>query len=88
MSWCFAIVNNRLAEIYFDKTKKGPKIWGHCYVKRSDYKSRKEQYMIKEDTTKVSLVYRHGEYKDKKRDLVEVDAQQGIVKLLKKSRQP
>lgn len=32
MSWSFAIINNRLAEIYFDeKDKKGkPKIWGHC----------------------------------------------------------
>jgi len=63
MPWCFAIVNNRLAEIYFDETKKGPKNIGHCYVKKEDYKTKKEQRYIKEDTAKFRFVYRKGKYK-------------------------
>lgn len=66
MSWCFAIVNNKLAEIYFDKKKSGQiKIWGHCYVKKEDYKSKKEQKWIKEDTARCKFVYQKGKYKKK-----------------------
>jgi hypothetical protein len=66
MSWCFAIVNNRLAEIYFDKKKTGkPEIMGHCYVKREDFKTKGEQNAIKEDTAKYRFVYRNKEYKEK-----------------------
>ena len=65
MFWCFAILNGRLAEIHFKKTIRGPRIFGHCYVKKSEYKSKKEQRMIKEDTAKVNLVYRNGKYTDR-----------------------
>lgn len=40
MSWCFAIINGRLAEIYFNETKKGPKFLGHCYVEKSEYTTK------------------------------------------------
>lgn len=63
MSWCFATINNRLAEIYFDETKKGPKIRGHCYVKKKEYKTKKEQKLIIEDTAKFRFVYRNRKYK-------------------------
>ena len=63
MSWCFAIVNNKLAEIYFDKTKKEPKIWNRCYVKRSEYKTKKEQKWIDSDIKKFRFVYRKGKYR-------------------------
>lgn len=64
MSWCFAIVNNRLAEVYFDKTKTGKsKIWGHCYVKKEEYKTQREQKWIEEDTKRVRVVYRNKKYK-------------------------
>lgn len=63
MSWCFAIVNGKLAEIYFDQTKKGLKNIGHCYVKKEDYKTKMEQKYIKEDTAKFRFVYRKGKYK-------------------------
>lgn len=63
MPWCFAIVNNKLAEIYFDETKKGPKFRGHCYVKKEEYKTKNEQKYIKEDTAKFRFVYRKGGYK-------------------------
>lgn len=65
MSWNFVIVNNRLAEIYFDERKKvrAPKIFGHCYVKRSEYKTEKEQRWIKEDTAQYKFIYRNGQYR-------------------------
>lgn len=64
MCWCFAIVNGKLAEIYFDKKKNDqPKIWGHCYVKREDYKVEQEQRCIDKDTKQVKLLYRNKEYK-------------------------
>lgn len=64
MCWCFAIVNNKLAEIYFDKKKNGQaKIWGHCYVKLEEYKTKIEQKYIKQDTSKFIFVYKNKKYK-------------------------
>lgn len=64
MFWCFAKVNGKLAEIYFEPRKKGePKILGHCYVKKEGYKTKKEQKYIEEDITKARLSYRQGNYK-------------------------
>ena len=63
MGWSFAIVNNKLAEIYFDKNKKGrAKIRGHCYVKKEEYKTRQEQRWIAEDTKRVRLRYQKRKY--------------------------
>ncbi len=45
MSWCFAIVNNRLAEIYFEEKKGKTKIIGYCYVKEEEYKTKKLRYV-------------------------------------------
>lgn len=59
--WCFAIVNNRLAEIHF---KKGSYIWAHCYVDRSKF-SKKEQKMIDKDIKKCVFSYRKGFYNKK-----------------------
>jgi len=63
MSWCFAIVNNRLAEIYFEEKMGKPKIIGYCYVKKEEYKTKREQKWIEEDTAKLRFVYRKGKYK-------------------------
>ena len=64
MSWCFAIVNNRLAEIFFDEDKSDrKKISGHCYVKKEEYKSKQEQKWIEQDTKRVKLVWRNKKYK-------------------------
>ena len=66
MGWCFALVNNRLTEIFFDKTPRGKiTIRGHCYVDKSEYKTKKEQKWIQMDTAKVKLIYRKGKYRDK-----------------------
>ena len=64
MSWSFAMVNNRLAEIFFDKDKNGRvKIWGHCYVKNKEYKTKQEQRWIAEDTKNSKIMYRKKKYK-------------------------
>ena len=87
MSWCFAIVNRRLAEIYFEKTRGRIKIIGHCYIDREDYQTKQEQRWIEEDIERYRFVYRKGKYKAasstfKDGDLVEVDAEKGIVRKL------
>lgn len=69
MSWCFAIVNGKLAEIFFDemtekaRTKKQMRIFGHCYVKKEEYETKKEQQWIAKDTKEMRLVYRNNVYK-------------------------
>lgn len=59
--WCFAIINGRLAEIYFDE-KAGP--YAHCYIERKEYNKR-EQKMIDADIKKCQFSYRKGYYFDK-----------------------
>ena len=62
--WNFAIVNSKLAEIFFDKTKKGTyKVWGHCYVEKSEYKTKKEKNWIKQDTANLRFVFRNKKYR-------------------------
>jgi hypothetical protein len=62
MSWSFALINGKLAEIFFDK-KKGVKFRGRAWVKKSEYKTKQEQEYIKKDTSKVRLSYKDGKYK-------------------------
>jgi len=59
--WCFAVVNGRLAEIYFDK-KSG--VNAHCYVKREEF-SKREQKMIDTDIKKHKFSYRKKIYSRK-----------------------
>ena len=59
MGWCFAIVNNKLAEIYFDRNG----IYGHCYVKKEEFKTNQQQKWIKEDTAKYKFTYRKDVYR-------------------------
>ena len=62
--WSFAIVNGKLAEIHFDKMRGGArKLYGHCYVKKSEYKTRLEQKYIREDTKKMLFSWRNKKYK-------------------------
>lgn len=34
MSWCFGLINNKRAEIYFEGKKGVNKILGHAYITR------------------------------------------------------
>lgn len=65
MNWCFGLVNNKLAEVFFEKKGKTHKFLGHAYVKESEYKTKKEKAWIKSDTAKVHLVYRKSVYREK-----------------------
>lgn len=62
--WSFAIVNGRLTEIHYDEKKNGDQaIQGHCYVKESEYHTKKEKGWIKKDTEKMRFSYRNKKYK-------------------------
>ncbi len=64
MNWCFAKINNRLGEIYFEKKKSGQiKFLGHCYIKKEDLKTREERNDLKEDVKKFKIIYRNKKYK-------------------------
>lgn len=66
MGWSFALVNNRLAEIFFEKSDNGMELWGHAYVEPKDFKSLEEQRWIEKDTKRLRLVYKNGSYKFRK----------------------
>ena len=66
MSWCFALVNGRLAELYFEKRRGKPVILGHAYVQESDFKTIREQRYIAADTKKYRLTYRNRTYTDQR----------------------
>lgn len=64
MNWCFAIINGKLAETFFEKRRGKINFLGHCYVKLEEYKTKHEQKMIKQDTEKFQFTYRNKQYKD------------------------
>ncbi len=64
MSWAFALVNNKLAELYFERRGKTIRMGGYCHVERSEFITRKELGEIDFDTKKYQLSYRNGRYRD------------------------
>lgn len=61
--WSFAIINGRLAEVwYYRDEEHQPVFIAHCYVKREEYTTKKEQIMIEKDIKKVKLRYVKGKY--------------------------
>jgi hypothetical protein len=64
MNWCFATINNRLGEIYFEKKKTGRiKFLGHCYIKKEDFKIKKQRNVLEEDIKKFKIIYRNKKYR-------------------------
>jgi hypothetical protein len=61
-AWSFALVNGRLAEVFFKIKKEKTIIDGHCLVKREGYTTKYEQRMIDNDTKKYKLTLRKGVY--------------------------
>lgn len=62
--WSFAIVNGKLAEIFYDKMRNGDrKIQGHCYVKASAYKIKQEKRWIEKETRRMRFSFRNKKYK-------------------------
>jgi len=70
MYWCFATVNNKLGEIYFNKIGRGDKrrtvFRSHCYVKKSEFKTKEERRALDVDAAKFHISYRNGKYNLKK----------------------
>ncbi|TSC86402.1 MAG: Uncharacterized protein G01um101416_675 [Microgenomates group bacterium Gr01-1014_16] len=62
MSWSFAIINNKLAEVFFDKTRNGINFHNHCYVKKSEYTNKEELKQLEKDIQKVRLTYKNHQY--------------------------
>ena len=62
--WSFCLINGRLAEFSFE-IKKGKfyLTYGHCYVKRSEYKTKYEQKMIDKDIKKYRFTFRNKKYR-------------------------
>jgi hypothetical protein len=70
MGWSFALMNGRLAEIFFDHKKNGePIIRGFCYVSKSEYKTKKERLWIKTDTKRYHFTYKNKKYFDRIRKM-------------------
>ena len=63
MSWCFAIVNGRLSEIFFDGKGKSKHVWGHCYVHSENYATKQEQKWIGRDTKYNKVAYQNKKYR-------------------------
>ena len=70
MAWCFTLLNNRLAELYFEYDKAGrPLISGHGYVDNIRDWSKHEQRLITQDLKKYRFSYRKGRYRDMLKDI-------------------
>jgi len=64
MEWQFAIINGRIAEIYFDVLKGSRrKIRGHCYVDKKKSWTREEQREIAIDKERNRFSYRNKQYR-------------------------
>ncbi|MDO8590957.1 MAG: hypothetical protein Q7R65_03185 [bacterium] len=62
--WAFALINGRLAEFHFEISKgKFYMSYGHCYVKRNEYKTKYEQRWIDKDTQKYRFTFRNKKYR-------------------------
>ena len=62
MNWSFAIVNGKLAEIFFERKKGKLFVSAHCYVKESEYKTKKEKRWIKRDAQNNRFTYKKWKY--------------------------
>jgi len=66
MVWNFAIINNRLGEIYYDVDKKGKvEFRGHCYVTDKEKREMcsEERNYLKKDIEGVKLIYKNKKYR-------------------------
>ena len=60
--WSFALVNGKLAEVFFTKRGKDSEIVSHTYVKKEEYTTKRELTWIKRETEKFRIRYRSGKY--------------------------
>lgn len=64
MSWTFALINKRLAEIYFEKRGSQIVPHGHCYVTREEFTTKREQKEIDSDIKQHIFSYWNKRYKN------------------------
>ena len=65
MSWNFAIINKKLAELYFDDKRGSNRVpHGHCYVNRDEFTTKREQKEIETDIKKYMFTYRSKKYRN------------------------
>jgi len=60
--WCFALVNGRLAEIYF---RRQHGIYAYCYVDRQSFRTKRERLDIQHDIARYRFTFRNGWFRDK-----------------------
>jgi hypothetical protein len=63
--WCFATINGRLGEIFFETAGGLSSIFAHCYVDRKEFKTKQEQEMIDTDIKRNRFTYRNKKYTQK-----------------------
>jgi hypothetical protein len=63
--WCFAKVNGKLAEIYFEEKRGKNEIYAHCFVDKKNYKTKTEKKWIEEDLKRVNLSFKNKKYTNK-----------------------
>jgi len=66
MNWSYAIINNRIGEIYFNKDKEGRmELYGHCYVteEQKSQMCKEERKFMEENIKGGKIIYRNKKYK-------------------------
>jgi len=63
MNWCFALINNKLSELFFERhDDEEIEFLGHCDVQEEEYTTKKEKQWIEKDTKHNQFTYRKGKY--------------------------
>ena len=64
IEWCFALVNGRKGEIFFQQQANGKKkIIAHYYLKETDPIIKKMKTTINRETQELRVVYRNKKYR-------------------------
>lgn len=61
--WCYALINNRLGEIYFALDKGKTTITGHCYLGKNETFNQKEVGAFQKDIISNQFTYYQHKYR-------------------------
>lgn len=63
LSWVYALVNGRLAEVYFDKPDGINSIFAHGYLNKTHvWENKKDKELMEKDIKRHCFTYRNGKY--------------------------
>lgn len=65
MCWSYALINGRLAEIYFDKQGGKPIFKGHSYIKPTETFTKVEARALEHDIQTTQLTYYAKRYRQR-----------------------